>query len=303
MMQGRNIAADMDQVMKQVYQDPEVRNFLTRNRDHLTKENIRRGRSKLYEFFHEKQLIKAGKATVAPGYSPQLQLVAGQIDVTYVPTQQLLDRRHQEHLRHLVNSINMPKFIRRATMDDYYLDDENATVGRVAAYDAANDFVDHYQAGHFQPGLYLTGSFGVGKTYLLAATANELAKKHNVATTMVHFPSFAVEMKNSIKNNQAGEKIAAVKKSPVLMLDDIGADAMSAWVRDDVLSVILEYRMQEELPTFFSSNFSMDELEKQHLAISNQGVVEPVKAARIMERIKFLSREIEMNGENLRKKG
>ena len=85
-MQGRNVAASMDQVMKQVYQDPEVRAFLTSNRDRLTKENIRRGRSKLYEFYHEKQLIKAGKATVAPGYSPQLQLVAGQIDVTYVPS-------------------------------------------------------------------------------------------------------------------------------------------------------------------------------------------------------------------------
>ena len=118
MMQGRNIAASMDQVMKQVYQDPEVRDFLTSNRDRLTKENIRRGRSKLYELFHEKQLIKAGKATVAPGYSPQLQLVAGQIDVTYVPTQHLIERRQQQHLRQLVNSINMPKFIRRATMDD-----------------------------------------------------------------------------------------------------------------------------------------------------------------------------------------
>ena len=302
MMRGRNVTANMDQVMKQVYHDPEVHDFLTRHQKQLTHENIRRGRSKLYEFFHEKQLIKAGKATVAPGYSPQLQLVAGQIDVTYVPTQQLLERRQQEHLRQLVNTINMPKFIRRATLSDYYLDDENGTAGRVQAYNAATDFIDNYQPDHFHPGLYLTGSFGVGKTYLLAATANELAK-HDVATTMIHFPSFAVEMKNSIRDNKAGEKIAAVKKAPVLMLDDIGADAMSTWVRDDVLGVILEYRMQEELPTFFSSNFSMAELEKQHLAVNSQGVVEPVKAARIMERIKFLSREIQMNGKNLRKKG
>jgi primosomal protein DnaI len=302
MMQGRNVAANMDQIMKQVYADPEVRAFLNQHRDRLSAESIRRGRSKLYEFFHEKQLIKEGKATVAPGYSPQLQLDGGQIDVTYVPTQQLIERRHQEHLRQLVNSINMPKFIRQATFDNYYLDDQNATTGRVAAYSAAVEFVKSYSPDRFQPGLYLTGSFGVGKTYLLAATANALAQR-DVATTMVHFPSFAVELKNSIRNNNAGEKIDAVKRSPVLMLDDIGADAMSTWVRDDVLGVILEYRMQEELPTFFSSNFSMAELEKQHLAINSQGVVEPVKAARIMERIEFLSREIQMNGENLRKKG
>ncbi len=91
--------------------------------------------------------------------------------------------------------------------------------------------------------------------------------------------------------------------NPILMLDDIGAGAMTTWVRDDILGVILEYRMQEELPTFFSSNFSMEELQINHLAINAQGDNEPLKAARIMERVKYLSREIEMEGKNLRDKG
>lgn len=50
------------------------------------------------------------------------------------------------------------------------------------------------------------------------------------------------------------EKLDAVKRSPILMIDDIGADAMSSWIRDEVFGVILQYRMQEQLPTFFSSN-------------------------------------------------
>lgn len=301
-MDGRNINANRRETMRKVYHDPTVRSFLAANKDQLSQEGIRRSWSKLYEFYHESQLIKEGKPSVAPGYSPQLQLVAGQIDVTYVPTQQLVEKRQQQHLRQLVSSVNMPKFIRRASLEDYYLDGENATDSRLTAFNAAQDFIDHYSPDKFQPGLYLTGSFGVGKTYLLGAIANELAKK-NCATTMVHFPSFAVEMRNSIHDNNTGEKIAAIKKAPVLMLDDIGADAMSTWVRDDILGVILEYRMQEELPTFFSSNFSMDQLEKEHLAVNTQGVAEPVKAARIMERIRFLSREVPMIGNNLRKKG
>ena len=68
------------------------------------------------------------------------------------------------------------------------------------------------------------------------------------------------------------------------------------------MGVILEYRMQEELPTFFSSNFSMDELT-DHLAQDNNGNSEPLKAQRIMERIRFLSREVRMVGPNLRAKG
>ena len=36
------------------------------------------------------------------------------------------------------------------------------------------------------------------------------------------------------------------------MIDDIGAESMTSWIRDDVLSVILQYRMQEQLVTTFS---------------------------------------------------
>lgn len=302
-MRGQDVAGAIRKTMKQVYADSDVQAFLTENRDRLSKEAIQRGESKLYEFFHEKQLIAKGVPTIAPGYSPQLTLSAGRIDVTYVPTQQLIDRQRQQRIQRLVRSINMPKFIKNASYDHYYLSEEMQTDTRAQAIQAAIDFTDNFASGQFQPGLYLYGSFGVGKTYLLGAIANELAKNKGVATTMVHFPSFAVEMRNSIKSNNAGQKLDAIKQAPILMLDDIGAGAMTTWIRDDVLGVILEYRMQEELPTFFSSNFSMAELQANHLAINSQGDNEPLKAARLLERIKFLSREIEMEGKNLRDKG
>ena len=134
---------------------------------------------------------------------------------------------------------------------------------------------------------------------MLGAIANELASQEFVST-LVHFPSFAVEMKNAIGENNLAEKLNIIKEAPILMLDDVGADAMSSWVRDEVLGVILEYRMQNELPTFFSSNFSMDQLEKEHLQINQRGESEPLKAKRLMERIKFLATEVTMVGVNRR---
>ncbi len=84
-------------------------------------------------------------------------------------------------------------------------------------------------------------------------------------------------MKQAIGKDQVAEKLDAVKRSPILMIDDIGADAMSSWIRDEVFGVILQYRMQEQLPTFFSSNFTMDELE-QHLSVTQRGDEEPLKS-------------------------
>jgi primosomal protein DnaI len=58
--------------------------------------------------------------------------------------------------------------------------------------------------------------------------------------------------------------------------------------------------MQEQLATFFSSNFSQQQLLQEYLTVNNRGEAEPLKAQRIMERIRYLSRETIMIGKNRR---
>ena len=89
-----------------------------------------------------------------------------------------------------------------------------------------------------------------------------------------------------------------VKKAEILILDDIGAEQMSTWVRDEVLQVILQHRMQESLPTFFTSNFNLEELEG-HFSASRNGD-ETWQAKRLMERVKFLAKEVHLEGVNRR---
>lgn len=301
LLRAANSNGNYAQIMKEVFADEDVQKFLQDHKNELNQDDIRRGQSKLYEYVHEKHLEANGAPSVAPGYRVRLVMSAGQIDVTYVPTDQLLHQQAAQAKKDRVQKMYMPKFIEHASLENYYTDGEYSTSGRLAAFDAATKFLKEYPRKQFTPGLYLSGSFGVGKTYLLGAIANELADQ-GIKSTLVHFPTFAVNMKGSISRHTTDQERDAVKESPVLMLDDIGADALSPWLRDDVLGVILEYRMQEELPTFFSSNFSMDDLTN-HLAQDTNGNVEPLKAERIMERIRFLSREIQMVGPNLRQKG
>ena len=56
--------------------------------------------------------------------------------------------------------------------------------------------------------------------------------------------------------------------------------------------------MDENLPTFFTSNLTIDELEI-HLSITGNKI-DKVKARRIIERIKYLSKEIKLIGVNRR---
>ena len=84
----------------------------------------------------------------------------------------------------------------------------------------------------------------------------------------------------------------------MLLLDDIGAENCSNWSRDEVLGPILQYRMENHLPTFFTSNLTLDELEAA-LAVTSSGV-DKVKAKRIIERIKQQTISLELISKNRR---
>ena len=167
--------------------DPDVKTFLQAHRAELTQEDIQRSASKLYEYVKIKENIAQGKEIPMPGYSPSLMISQHRIEVNYVPTAELLAQREQLARQTRVRTINMPKSIRRARIEDY---DQTK---RQDVLMAALAFIDAYQEQpqKFHKGMYLQGKFGVGKTFLLAAIANELAA-NGFKSTLVHFPSFAV---------------------------------------------------------------------------------------------------------------
>jgi primosomal protein DnaI len=182
---------------------------------------------------------------------------------------------------------------RRRLMRSYYVSEETmaASFDRLeldqanrAAVAAAIRFCQTVGSGERVKGLYLHGPFGVGKSYIMGAIARELSER-NIASLMVYVPDFVREMKDSLSDQSYAGKLELLKEVPVLILDDIGAENLTPWVRDEVLGVILNQRVNNHLPTLFTSNYSLEELE-EHLSISNGNRIERTKAARIMERIR-----------------
>ena len=82
------------------------------------------------------------------------------------------------------------------------------------------------------------------------------------------------------------------------LLDDIGAEKVTEWGRDEILGTILQSRMNNGLPTFFTSNLTIEELEK-NLGITKDSE-DVVKAKRLIERIKYLTYDFELLGNNYR---
>ncbi|MCB6839558.1 primosomal protein DnaI [Weissella viridescens] len=295
-MQENHLNARYAEVQKKVFADSDIQAFFTAHADELNRDIVQRDFANLYEFYTQKQ--KSDDESVHRGYEPVLDFIDGQITVLYQPSRATVQAQKQQARENLVHAIQMPKLITRATMDDF----SSISADQSKAVTKIISFITEYLESptEYHRGLYLHGPYGVGKTHLMGAMANELAE-YDVPVTLVHFPSFAVELRNGFNSdNEVNQKrLETLQKATILVLDDIGAESLTAWLRDDVLGVILEYRMQNELPTFFTSNFSMDQLEKEHLGTTKAGN-EPMKAARIMQRIRFLSEEVLMSGENKR---
>lgn len=260
----------------------------------LSQDQIKRSLPKFNQFLVECRKVKEGDVTyIAKGYEPILTMNEGYADVTYKETRQLKEQQEQEAVSKRINLVSLPQSYRKITFADIALDD----VARVDTFETLVDFVANYPSQD-QKGLYIYGDMGVGKSFMLAAMAHELSETKKVATTIIHYPSFTIDVRNGIKDSSVKEQIDAVKEAEVLVLDDIGAEQFSSWIRDDVLQVILQYRMIEELPTFFTSNYSFADLEAK-LSNGRQGD-ETWQAKRVMERIRFLAKEVHLKGVNRR---
>lgn len=187
----------------------------------------------------------------------------------------------------------MPYDIKMAKMSNIEI---NSTRAKIIKW--INKFYDDFKSDKQTKGLYLSGSFGSGKTYILSALLNELSKL-NYSCIIVYYPELLRNIKESFNSDDYNERINEIKKCDLLLLDDIGAETTTPWNRDEILGTILQYRMDNKKATFFTSNLNIKELEN-HFITSNKDE-EVIKARRIMERVKYLTDELELIGENKRK--
>ena len=214
-------------------------------------------------------------------------LYDGSLKFIYMPCkfQKELEKKLHEK-ESVLNEIN------NARMKDIDINDKN----RVKVIKWLKNFYDSFEKVNTLKGLYLHGSFGSGKTYLIAALLNELEKNKNASIEIVYFPEVLRNMKEDF--SLAQDKVNYYQNVDILLIDDIGAEKVTEWGRDEILGTILQYRMNNKLTTFFTSNLTIEELEN-HLATTKNSE-DKVKARRIIERIKQLTEDIELVSINRR---
>ena len=190
--------------------------------------------------------------------------------------------KHEERKGN-VNSIFASNYMKDANFNDFELNTE----ARIKAYEYANKVLknDPDKA----QGLYLVGKYGSGKTYFLSALANEFAQK-GIKTIIVFMPDLSRNLKSLMGQNMLESRVNALKYVDILMLDDLGGEMMTSWLRDEIIAPIIQYRLLNNKPIYISSNLNYEAL-KNHFKESTTDE-DGTKSNRILERIRQMTKRV-----------
>jgi DNA replication protein DnaC len=110
--------------------------------------------------------------------------------------------------------------------------------------------------------LLLSGASGCGKTHIAAAIVNRLSERGEPALFVV-VPDLLDHLRSAY---QPGAEIAyddlfeRVRSAPVLVLDDLGTQAQTAWAQEKLFQLI-NHRFNTRLPTVVTTNLHPDQID------------------------------------------
>jgi DNA replication protein DnaC len=135
----------------------------------------------------------------------------------------------------LIESAGIPPRYEHCSFENY----ENHHPSQEAGRQFARRFVKEFPVGEM--GLLFTGSCGTGKTHLAVAILKSLIQDRGLHCLFYDFQDLLKEIQASWRPGSQDSEAAILQRvftCDVLLLDDLGAQKPTAWVRDTVGHII-----------------------------------------------------------------
>ena len=126
-----------------------------------------------------------------------------------------------------------------------------------SVYQAAREFAEN-PAGW----IVLTGTYGCGKTHLAAAIANHQASQRHPALFVV-VPDLLDHLRSTFNPQSVisyDKLFEQVRKSPLLILDDLGTESATRWAKEKLYQ-LFNHRYNALLPTVITTSEEIDQLD------------------------------------------
>jgi DNA replication protein DnaC len=155
----------------------------------------------------------------------------------------------------------LSKRMRGYTLGNFRVVASDAARARMKVDEYLENWEENQEAGR---GLYFCGGVGTGKTHLAVAVMNELIHRKRVPSLFVTVPELLDNLREVYNKpgRDLDEWMDAVQNADFLVLDDLGSERPTEWVRERIF-VIVNHRYREALPTVFTSNIGPKDLAEQ----------------------------------------
>ncbi len=163
-----------------------------------------------------------------------------------------LSEKEQRAVEELERLSNLDAF-REKTFEDF-----NSNVpGVQRAYIRAKEYARRPQGW-----LIMFGNYGVGKTHLAAAIANEALRRHYKVLFAV-VPDLLDHLRSTFgpsSETEYDERFEQIREVPLLILDDLGTESATPWAREKLFQII-NHRYNYRLATVITSNRKPEDIE------------------------------------------
>lgn len=289
-MYMNNLSVAEKNLINKILKDPYIKEFI--NENNVSNDEFNRYLESFMSYFYKAHLCDKCKGLQycqqsRHGMEPVLEKDGGYIQIQYLPCQfkEQVNDPTKSYLH--VYSTSFPKVI-----ENLYI---NQNRQEILIY--IKNFIETFTKNSHQKGLYISGSYGIGKSHLMSYLAVELTKQQ-IHTAYVFYPDFVRKIKSMIQTGGIDRVVEELKRVPVLILDDFGGESNSNFIRDEILLPILQYRMMNKMPLFVTSNLDEKQI-LEHLAESSKEV-DVQKAARVFERLRTLCNFVVLKDKNYR---
>jgi len=269
---------------EKVLSDVEIIKFIRDN--NFTKDDVENNLEKFYQFYISKDTL------LNIEHRPKLVYENKEVNIIYIETEEYRNKVESLKTSNRVKTEFIPSRVLTYTFENLSRNREKGILATEIIKVCKNILSKQTTRG-----VYVYGPTGTGKTYLMGCIYNYF-KQNGKEPAILYYPEFIRKIKSKISNNSYDLYIDLIRDEEILIIDDIGAENITEFIRDEVLGPIINHREAEKLPTFFSSNLSIDDLAE--LLSNGRTTVDKTKALRIVERIHSLSASHFLDGENER---
>ncbi|WP_373325662.1 ATP-binding protein [Sporomusa paucivorans] len=214
----------------------------------------------------------------------------GKISPSYRMCRYKVVDMESKRISRLLASSRLPDFFQDKTFDNFKRHDNGEAY--MAAQRAAND------VGGL--GVMLYGKPGTGKTHLAAAIVNARLASGNQAV-FVTVPELLSDIRDTIgRGDDTSELLDIVKSVDLLVMDDMGTERMTAWVCEQLFSVV-NARLMRKKQTVVTTNYTPSELIARMAIRDRHGNIDDdLPGKRIVSRLTEMCQKVELRGKDQR---